>query len=314
MEGDDLALFERSLEHATSNHTGAALDAALDGLGWQEARSADPRAAVSLLFALQGAANVTSSALDQLLAHALGHDQSVVLLPAIGQWSAPGALAGSRLQVHGVGTSSFGARDTCLIVARARESHVAFEVETASLPQRRIEGIDSSLSLVAVTGEVVGGREVGPVDWRSAIALGQLALGHELVGASRRMLELARAHALDRIQFGQPIAKFQAIRHRLAETLVAIEAGDAMLEAAWLDQAPQAAAMAKAVAARGARIAARHCQQVLAGIGFTTEHDLHRYVRRVLVLEQLLGGTRDLTRDLGREILEHRQLPALVPL
>jgi alkylation response protein AidB-like acyl-CoA dehydrogenase len=95
---------------------------------------------------------------------------------------------------------------------------------------------------------------------------------------------------------------------------VAIEAADAVLEAAWLDQAPETAAMAKATAGRGARAAARHCQQVLAGIGFTTEHALHRYVRRILVLEQLLGATRSITRELGADILEHRRLPALLPL
>ena len=72
--------------------------------------------------------------------------------------------------------------------------------------------------------------------------------------------------------------------------------------------------MAKAVAGRSARVAARHCQQVLAGIGFTTEHPFHRYVRRVLVLEQLLGSTRALTADLGREILDDRRLPTQVPL
>ena len=53
---------------------------------------------------------------------------------------------------------------------------------------------------------------------------------------------------------------------------------------------------------------------MIAGIGFTTEHDLHRYVRRVLVLEQVLGATPALTRELGSGILEERRLPALLPL
>ena len=43
------------------------------------------------------------------------------------------------------------------------------------------------------------------------------------------MLSLARQHALDRVQFGKPIAGFQAVRHRLAETLVAIEGAEATL-------------------------------------------------------------------------------------
>ncbi|MGH9274577.1 MAG: acyl-CoA dehydrogenase family protein, partial [Acidimicrobiales bacterium] len=128
------------------------------------------------------------------------------------------------------------------------------------------------------------------------------------------MLELAREHALERIQFGQPISRFQAVRHRLADTLVAIETADAVLAAAWLDQSPQTAAMAKSLAGRGARTAAGHSQQVLAGIGFTTEHPLHRYIRRVLVLDELFGAARSLTKELGDDLLTSRQLPPLLPL
>jgi hypothetical protein len=333
-DGDELELFRRSLRHATETHTGAALDAAVQELGWHEALSADPRAAVSLLFELQGAANVTSSALDRVLAHALGHRTTAVVLPVPGRWSAPGELGTGRagpgdpppatrrgassasrlLRVRGVTTASLGWRETALIAARDGQSHVALEVETAALTQRPVAGADPSLGLVEVACDVGGARELGPADWPAAIALGQLALGHELVGASRRMLDLAREHALARVQFGRPIAQFQAVRHRLAETLVAIEAAAAVLDAAWLDRTPQTAGMAKATAGRGALSAARHCQQVLAGIGFTTEHPLHRYIRRILVLEQLLGGTGSLTRELGREILERGQLPPLTPL
>ena len=139
----------------------------------------------------------------------------------------------------------------------------------------------------------------GAADWPAAVALGQLALGHELVGAGRAMLELARTHALERMQFGRPIGTFQAVRHRLAESLVAVEAAAALLDAAWEDPSPVTAAMAKAFAGRSARTVARHCQQVLAGIGFTTEHPLHLSVRRTIVLDQLLGAGSLLTRQLG---------------
>ena len=53
---------------------------------------------------------------------------------------------------------------------------------------------------------------------------------------------------------------------------------------------------------------------MLAGIGFTTEHDFHHYVRRVLVLDELFGTARVLTRDLGSELLATRQLPPSPPL
>jgi alkylation response protein AidB-like acyl-CoA dehydrogenase len=86
------------------------------------------------------------------------------------------------------------------------------------------------------------------------------------------------------------------------------------LHAAWGDGSPLSAALAKALAGRGARAARRHCQQVLAGIGFTTEHPLHRYVRRTLVLDGLLGDARSLTRWLGDDLLRTRRLPAILPL
>ena len=151
----------------------------------------------------------------------------------------------------------------------------------------------------------------GPPD---AVAAGQRALAHELIGASRAMLELARVHALERIQFDVPIASFQAVRHRLAEALVAIEAADGAVAASWEDGTPFAASIAKAIAGRSARTVARHSQQVLAGIGFTAEHPFHRYFRRTRVLDHLLGDSRTLTRELGEYLLSARTLPPVLPL
>src|SRR5207237_4964238 len=74
MDRDDLELFERSLRNATESHTGAALDAALVDLGWHEALAFELRAAVETLFEQQGSANVTSSALDDVLRNGLGVD------------------------------------------------------------------------------------------------------------------------------------------------------------------------------------------------------------------------------------------------
>lgn len=314
IDRDDLELFERSLRQATERATGAELDAALADLGWLDVVQAEPAAGIPLLFDLVGRSLAASSALDRLLALRLGVGAPAVVLPAIGRWEAPGAVDGDRLVVAGLGTANLAGAPSALVVAAARDRHLAQEIDTTSLDLHPVPGVDPALGLVRVTGETTVGGEGQPVDWSSAVAWGQLALGHELLGASRRMLELARQHALDRVQFGQPIAKFQAVRHRLAETLVALELADAALGAAWLDPSPESAAMAKALAGRGARTAARHCQQVMGAIGFTTEHDLHRFVRRVLVLEQLLGAPRLLTRELGTEILERRRLPVPLPL
>lgn len=299
MERDDLELFERSIRAAMG---AADVDAALDELGWRDALAAEPRVAVSTLFRLQGEANASSSALDHVLRHALGVDVPV-LLPSLGSWTPPGVPAGLTT----------GTPEQLAVVRRVEDKDVAVVIPTAALTMRAVEGIDPRLGLTEVAGELPSGTEHA-VDWDRAVVLAQLALAHELVGASRRMLALAREHALDRIQFGQPIARFQAVRHRLADTLVAIETAEAVIDAAWIDGTAVTAAMAKALAGRGARTAARHCQQVLAGIGFTTEHVLHRYVRRVLLLDELFGAARTLTRALGEELLRTRQLPRLLPL
>jgi alkylation response protein AidB-like acyl-CoA dehydrogenase len=320
MDADDLELFRRSIRHATESHTGSELDAALDELGWRDALAADPRVSVSVLFEMQGEANATSSALDRVLGTLLGVGAgAAIVLPAPGRWDPPGRVEDDRIRVRGLGTATLARQHAAVVVAAARaEGGGELRVlQVADVPQRSVHGADPSLGLVAVEGEVSPDPlgTVLPVEtWTSAVAVAQLAIGHELVGAARRMLELARVHALERIQFGRPISSFQAVRHRLAETLVAIEMADAALSGAWDDGSPTAAAMAKAVAGRAARTAARHCQQVLAGIGFTTEHPFHRYQRRVLVLDQLFGSARSLTKDLGESIVASRRLPYLLPL
>jgi hypothetical protein len=144
-----------------------------------------------------------------------------------------------------------------------------------------------------------------------ALAAGRRALGWWLLGTSRAMLSPARRHALDRVQFGRPIASFQAIRHRLAETLVAIEGAEATLSEADDDLS---SLLAKAAAGQAALTTARHCQQVLGGIGFTAEHEFHRHVRRALVLDGLLGSARELTRQAGAELRRRGSAPRLVDL
>ena len=143
------------------------------------------------------------------------------------------------------------------------------------------------------------------------LATGRRALGWWLIGTSRAMLSLAREHALSRTQFGKPVASFQAIRHRLAETLVAIEGAQATLHAATDDFT---SLLAKAAAGQAALTAAKHCQQVLGGIGFTNEHELHRHVKRVLVLDGLLGSARELTREAGATVRAQGSAPRLVQL
>jgi alkylation response protein AidB-like acyl-CoA dehydrogenase len=314
----ELELFQRGVRDAVGTSTGPALDAALAALGWEDAFHTDTRAAVATLFECLGSADARSSSLDHLLCAALGSPATAataVVLPPLEETRPPGRAAGDGWSVRGLlMTAAVGDGPVVVVASRADGSPAALTAARASLVTRQVAGLDPRSGLVEVMAGVVDGDPltVG-ADWESAVALAQRALGHELVGAARAMLALGRGHALERVQFGRPIASFQAVRHRLAESLVAVEAADALLAASWDDPTPINAAMAKAFAGRAARTVARHCQQVLAGIGFTTEHPFHRYLRRTILLDQLLGG-RSLTRRLGTSVLASGQLPPVLPL
>ncbi|OJZ68103.1 acyl-CoA dehydrogenase [Mycolicibacterium diernhoferi] len=146
------------------------------------------------------------------------------------------------------------------------------------------------------------------------VAEARVAVSWWLVGSARAMLALARQHALDRVQFGKPIAGFQAVRHRLAETLVAIEGAEATLTLPDSDSPDLTSLLAKAAAGKAALTAAKHCQQILGGIGFTEEHDLHRHVKRALVLDGLLGSSRELTKKAGAGLRARGSAPRLAHL
>jgi hypothetical protein len=315
LDREERELFAKGVWDAAARATGPELDAALADLGWGDALGQDPRTAVSVLFEAQGRTLATSGALDWLLAAALGAEAGpAVVLPPLGSIAPPGWVE-QGTSIDGLLTAAGGTADTALVVCATDDGPALGEVALHDLARRTVGGLDPSLGLLAASGSAsVTARPAPPRSWDDVVAAGQRALASELVGASAAMLDLAREHALERIQFGVPIASFQAVRHKLAETYVSVESARAALDAAWADPSAFNASVAKAVAGRSARLAAKHCQQVLAGIGFTTEHPLHRYIKRVRVLDGLLGDTRSLTRSIGAQLLDAGGLPAILPL
>ena len=302
MGPEERELFATGIQAAMAS---ASESSTLDALGWQDALADDPHAATATLFEATGrgrhdVVRARCRAGQGAWRRRLGDPSG----SAVG--FAPGRVDGGALVVDGLALS---ARDRAVVVADDGVHIVA----TSELTVTPITGIDPRLGLLAVAGSTASVAS-SAADWRGAVATGQRALAHELVGASRTMLQLAREHAVDRVQFDRPIAGFQAVRHRLAECLVAIEAADAAANAAWDDGSPLTATLAKAIAGRSARTVAGHSQQVLAGIGFTTEHPLHHYVRRVLTLDHLLGDSRSLTASLGEDLIQAGHLPRLLPL
>jgi Acyl-CoA dehydrogenase, C-terminal domain len=322
MDAAERRMFADALGTATTEHTGRELDAVLADLGWADALADDARAAVESLFESQGRGARASAALAVVVDSAAGSGTGageVFALPRPGHSDHPGTLVGDgRISLRAVALRAPDADDQVVVICARGGSDVAVRVPARSLTMRTVHGIDAAHELVELgtgaSGVPVNLAASHPVDWASGLAAGRRAIAHELVGASAGMLELAREHALSRVQFGRPIAGFQAIRHRLAETHVAVEGARAAVDGAWDDCSPVSALMAKAVAGRSGRLTMRHAQQVLAGMGFTYEHPFHHYLRRTLLLDELLGSSRTLTHQLGVEILRTRQLPRLLPL
>lgn len=290
----------------------ARADGVLAELGWFEMLEAEPRDAVSIVAHALGATDAYASILDDVFAAALGVEPRAdlaVVLP-----SYPGTAAPA--DGVGIGTAR-AATASELLVVRGDD---AVLVPASAATVTPVAGIAPRWNATKITIPTVSGTEVDleAGAWDRAIAAGRRAVGHELAGANRTMLALAREHALDRTQFGKPIAQFQALRHKLAEALVAVEATDAALVAAWdtadTPEATMTAALAKALAARGARTVATHTQQVHAGIGFTTDHTFHFFLKRCLLLEGMFGTTDSITLEVGRHLLATRTVPTLIEL
>ena len=124
-----------------------------------------------------------------------------------------------------------------------------------------------------------------------------VALAADSVGAAQRLLDLTVAYLKQREQFGRPIGSFQAVKHHAADMLVNVETSAALLDGAVreIDESPfsaELASMAKEYCCERAAATAGTALQLHGGIGYTWEHDLHLYFKRVLLNQYLLGDGR----------------------
>jgi alkylation response protein AidB-like acyl-CoA dehydrogenase len=297
----------------------AAVDKVLGDLGWLEMLDAEPRDATAIVFTALGLTNGAASALDDVLATALGvapRPDLAVVAPAFGSWAVPGRVESGTVRAEGLGTARVTTAGEVLVACAEGSEVSAVVVPSTAVVATPARGADADGGLHTVRVEHDGGagHSIASQAWDDAVAAGRRAIGHQIAGASRTVLDLARTHAVEREQFGRSISKFQAVRHRLAEALVAIEALEATLEAAWDEPGSMTAALASAQAGRTARVVAAHCQQVLAGIGFTTEHPFHRFLKRTIALEGLFGSADEIVLDVGRQLLAARHVPTLIEL
>jgi len=121
------------------------------------------------------------------------------------------------------------------------------------------------------------------------------ALALETVGACQSIFDITLEFVKHREQFGVPVGSFQAVKHKFADMLIALERARATGYFAALTIAEDderralAVASAKATAGDCARFLAKEGIQLHGGIGYTWEHDMHLYVRRVRANAALFG-------------------------
>jgi alkylation response protein AidB-like acyl-CoA dehydrogenase len=156
---------------------------------------------------------------------------------------------------------------------------------------------------------LLGERGRGFYDVMRVLEGGRIGIAAMAVGLGRAALEFATKYALEREQFGRPIAEFQAIQFKLAEMLMGLEtARTYTYYAAWLVDAHQphahAAAIAKAYASEMAFEAANQAIQIHGGYGYMHEYPVEKLLRDVK-LNQIYEGTNEIQRlIIARHILK----------
>jgi alkylation response protein AidB-like acyl-CoA dehydrogenase len=181
----------------------------------------------------------------------------------------------------------------------------AFVVSRSDVRLEPIDALDPTrpLARVALDGVRIGADRAlgapGPATAaavRRAVEVAAMALAVETVGAAQAIFDITLTYAKQREQFGAPIGSFQAIKHKFADMLVALERARATSYFAALtiaeddDRRALATSTAKAAAGDCAALLAKEGIQIHGGIGYTWEHDMHLYVRRVKSSSLLFGS------------------------
>ncbi|MFE2359526.1 acyl-CoA dehydrogenase family protein [Streptomyces virginiae] len=195
-----------------------------------------------------------------------GHSASLLLVAAH-----TGGFARSR-------TLLFLVREDAPGLVRSRQA-----VLDETRPQARIQLRD-------VPAELLGGGEEGADVPGALAATGRTAsavLAAEAVGAAGQALARTVEYVRQREQFGRAIGSFQAVKHRLADLYVQVQAArSAAYYAAW---DPDQGGLALAQGLEALRLTAGEAIQLHGGIGFTWEHDAHLYFKRAASDELLFG-------------------------
>jgi acyl-CoA dehydrogenase len=186
-----------------------------------------------------------------------------------------------------------------VFVARRAQTNIELGANLAGEPR---DHIDAAI-------EAASAALPEDVDRPLVFRLGALMRAAQMAGAMEAALALSTRYANDRIQFGRPIARFQAIQQQLAvlaeeaaAALVAVETA-ALAVAEARPSAEFAVPAAKIRAGEAAGKVASIAHQVHGAIGFTHEHSLHRLTRRLWSWRDEFGDEAWWSRDLGKRVM-----------
>jgi alkylation response protein AidB-like acyl-CoA dehydrogenase len=191
-----------------------------------------------------------------------------------------------------------------LFTVDASSHGVTAESVTTTDPSRRVARVRFERSPAQLAGR--DGDATGALERTRSIALALLAA--EQTGIAEVCLEVAAAWARQREQFGRPIGSFQAIKHKLANVRLELEAAvSASMYALWAaDSSAGELAVAARIAAvtcgEAAVLSAQENIQVHGGIGATWEHPAHLYLRRALLDRLLFGDAQAHLAELANEV------------
>ncbi|MFF4184154.1 acyl-CoA dehydrogenase family protein [Streptomyces sp. NPDC001691] len=124
---------------------------------------------------------------------------------------------------------------------------------------------------------------------RHATTWARLAAAGQCLGIAEALLARTVAYVRQRTQFGVPVGSFQAVKHRLADTLVAVEFARPLLYGAALTLSPAEVAAAKVTAGEAAYAAARTALQLHGAVGYTQELDVSLWLRKARPLRDAWG-------------------------
>ena len=175
--------------------------------------------------------------------------------------------------------------------------------------QRSVSGRPvAQLALVDAPVEPVGHLGAGVLE--DAMLRAETGLAALQTGVCAKALRMTADYTSGREQFGQPLAAFQAVRQRLADAYIDVEALRlTSLQAAWMlatgePGAARAVAIAKYWACEAGHRVLHSAHHLHGGMGIDLDYDLHRYYRFGKYIEMTLGNARDQLRTLGRALAE----------